>query len=83
MSDNGYERTFSHTLKYVRFTPESGHPFSTPAPPDPGDRQRWEIGRFMVELGIRMNLCAPGWFPGPVWRVPTGPDGKEWSDACI
>ena len=22
---HGYLRTFSHTLKYVRFTPESGH----------------------------------------------------------
>ncbi len=25
MSAFGYERTFSHTLNYVRFTPESGH----------------------------------------------------------
>ena len=25
MSASGYKRTFSHTLIYVRFTPESGH----------------------------------------------------------
>jgi len=25
MSAYGYKRTFSHTLNYVRFTPESGH----------------------------------------------------------
>ena len=56
---------------------------STPAPPDPGDRRRWEIGRFMVDSVIGMNPGAPGWFPGPVRRLPTGPDGKERNDDCI
>ena len=63
MSAYGYKRTFTHTVIYVRFTPESGHSH--------GSRKRSAYAYDAVDGSHpTASQCANVWLVQPLGREP-------------
>ncbi len=52
MSAYGYERTFTHTVIYVRFTPESGHSHGSRKRSAYDPKRTWLVMRLVSALGV-------------------------------